>query len=162
MQQNVLTVFIVIAIIIGITKRSATPSQTPPPPVYSDPPPPESPLDPSTPPPPTINLPPPPDPIPPEKQWLNQAKNYRNQSTRKLPLLYYYFPELSVVAEQVGEELQDNQLPTKGPAIKYGLLGGWESIGMPSKEEMKSEFRSSLAHLQSDIKSGKMTPSRRY
>ena len=37
-----------------------------------------------------------------------------------------------------------------------------ESIGMPSKEEMKSEFRSSLAHLQSDIKSGKMTPSRRY
>ena len=115
------------------------------------------PPDPTTPPPPTINLPPPPDPIPPEKQWLNQAKSYRNSSTRKMPLLYYYFPWLSEVAEQVQEELQDNQLPTKGPAIKYGLVVGWETIGMPDKEESASKFRSSLSHLKSDIESGKMT-----
>ena len=86
------------------------------------------------------------DPTTPPKQWLNSAKGYRAGSSKKLPLIYYYFPDLDIVAEQIGEELQDNQLPTKLPAIKYGAMLGWEMLGMPTSGEIKS-----------DIQSGKMT-----
>lgn len=114
--------------------------------------------DPYTPPPPPVyTLPPPPPPVPLPKQWLNSAKGYRAGSSKKLPLIYYYFPSLDIVAEQIGEELQDNQLPTKLPAIKYGAVLGWEMIGMPSSTEAKSDLKNSLKHLKSDIQSGKMT-----
>jgi hypothetical protein len=72
-------------------------------------------------------------------------------------LIYYYFPDLDIVAEQIGEELQDNQLPTKLPAIKYGAMLGWEMLGMPTAGEMKFDLSASLKHLKFDIQSGKMT-----
>lgn len=161
MDQNTSHAVLVVVILFILLRQRKTAPPTSDPTSPSPPPPPDqsSPSeDPYTPPPPPVYTPPPaPPPVPPPKQWLNSAKGYRAGSSKKLPLIYYYFPDLDIVAEQIGEELQDNQLPTKLPAIKYGAMLGWEMLGMPTAGEIKSDLSASLKHLKSDIQSGKMT-----
>ena len=121
-----------------------------------------------TPPPPTEDPPPATTPISippvttPFQSWFTSAKNYKasNLKNQKLPVLDFYFPALTQIKEEIGEELQDNQRGKAGikGSIYWGTILGLEGSGIDSKTELKEDFQSSLKHLKSDaFSAGKMT-----